>query len=41
MVEIFRKDLEVCRQITRDYYAGRSLKIRGKEQVCRLLSPLL
>lgn len=41
MVDIFRKDLEVCRQITKDYYAGRKLKIRVKEQVCRLLSPLL
>ena len=41
MVEIFRKDLEVCREITRDYYAGRNLKIRIKEQICRLLSPLL
>ena len=41
MVEIFHRDLEVCRQITRDYYTGRNLKIRIKEQVCRLLSPLL
>ena len=41
MVDIFRKDLEVCRRITKDYYAGRKLKIRVKEQVCRLLSPLL
>ena len=41
MVEIFRKDLEVCREITRDYYVGRNLKIRIKEQICRLLSPLL
>lgn len=41
MVDIFRKDLEVCRQITKDYYTGRKLKIRVKEQVCRLLSPLL
>ena len=41
MVEIFHRDLEVCRQITRDYYVARKLKIRIKEQVCRLLSPLL
>lgn len=41
MVDIFRKDLEVCRQITRDDYAVRKLKIRIKEQVYRLLSPLL
>lgn len=41
MVDIFQKDMEVCRQITRDYYTGRNLKIRIKEQVCRLLSPLL
>ena len=41
MVDIFRKDLEVCRQITRDDYAVRKLRIRIKEQVCRLLSPLL
>ena len=41
MVDIFRNDLEVCRQITRDYYVARKLKIRIKEQICRLLSPLL
>ena len=41
MVDIFQKDLEVCRQITRDYYVARRLKIRIKEQICRLLSPLL
>ncbi len=37
----FIKDLKVCSRITKDFYAGRSLKIRLKEQVCRLLSPLL
>ncbi len=41
MVEIFQKDLEDCTQITRDMYAGRKLGVRVKEQVCRLLSPLL
>lgn len=41
MEEIFQQDLQVCTQITKDLYAGRKLKIRLKEQVCRLLSPLL
>lgn len=41
MEEIFRADLKDCRQVTKDVYAGRSLRIRLKEQVCRLLSPLL
>lgn len=38
---IFREDLKYCTQITRDKYAGRNLPLRFKEQVCRLLSPLL
>lgn len=41
MENLFKEDLQVCRQITKDFYAGRSLKIRLKEQICRLLSPLL
>lgn len=41
MEELFRKDLQCCHRITREAYAGRSLKIRLKEQVCRLLSPVL
>ena len=41
MEKLFQEDLQVCRQITKDFYAGRSLLIRLKEQVCRLLSPLL
>ncbi len=41
MERIFREDLMACTQITKDSYAERSLKIRLKEQVCRLLSPLL
>ena len=41
MVAIFREDLKVCTRITRDLYARRSLIIRLKEQVCRLMSPLL
>lgn len=41
MVDIFREDLKVCRQVTKDFYAGRNLYIRLKEQICRLMSPLL
>ena len=41
MEEIFRKDLKYSRQITRDAYVVRPLVLRIKEQVCRLLSPLL
>ena len=41
MEEIFRKDLEHCTQVTKDSYGARRLKIRLKEQMCRLLSPLL
>ena len=41
MEQLFLEDLKVCQQITKDSYAMRSLKIRLKEQVCRLLSPLL
>lgn len=41
MERIFQEDLKVCRQITRNFYAGRKLIIRLKEQVCRLMSPLL
>lgn len=37
----FRQDLEYCTLITRDLYAARGLVIRLKEQICRLLSPLL
>ncbi len=39
--DIFRKDLEVSREVTREDYARRSLWIRFKEQCCRLLSPFL
>jgi len=38
---IFQEDLKHCTKITRDIYAARPLKIRVKEQMCRLLSPLL
>lgn len=41
MEEYFQKDLAYCSLISKDMYAGRSLKIRFKEQVCRLLSPVL
>lgn len=41
MEEIFRDDLAACKQITRDDYAVRTLAVRIKEQICRLLSPLL
>lgn len=41
MVESFRKDMQVCTRITKDLYASRRLPVRFKEQVSRLLSPLL
>lgn len=41
MEKIFREDLKVCTRITKERYAGRKLDVRFKEQVCRLLSPLL
>ncbi len=41
LVELFRRDLKDCSRITKDAYASRGLVIRIKEQVCRLLSPLL
>ncbi len=39
--ETFRNDLPSCTQITRELYTQRNLLIRIKEQVSRLLSPLL
>lgn len=39
--DIFLKDLERCREVTRETYGQRSLWIRMKEQCSRLLSPLL
>lgn len=41
MEDIFREDLKQSSRVTRDLYAGRKLRIRLKEQVCRLMSPLL
>lgn len=41
MERCFRQDLAYSTRITKDDYVKRSLKIRIKEQICRLLSPLL
>lgn len=41
MEEYFRTDLAVCTQITGEEYSCRPPLIRFKEQICRLLSPLL
>lgn len=41
MENIFKADLEYCTRITRDAYVVRPLFLRMKEQICRLLSPLL
>lgn len=41
MTEIFREDVKHSTLVTRDIYAGRKLYVRLKEQVSRLLSPLL
>lgn len=41
MEELFRRDLQRCTRVTMDAYAARPLKIRFKEQICRLMSPLL
>lgn len=41
MEMVFLNDLEHCTEITPMVYAGRGLFIRLKEQVCRLMSPLL
>lgn len=41
MERIFREDILYCTLITRDMYAVRPLQLRVKEQICRLLSPLL
>ena len=39
--QIFLDDLPHCQELTLEGYRNRSLKIRIKEQFCRLLSPLL
>ena len=41
MSAIFERDLENCKELTWQEYASRNLKIRIKEQISRLLSPLL
>lgn len=41
MTALFKEDLKFCEKITKDSYEGRALCIRIKEQVSRLLSPLL
>lgn len=41
MEEIFHKDLESSTRITKEAYEARSLSLRFKEQICRLLSPVL
>ena len=41
MEEYFKQDLKDCTRITREEYAARPPIIRLKEQICRLLSPLL
>lgn len=41
MCAVFEKDLQDCKQLTLQEYESRSLKIRLKEHISRLLSPLL
>ena len=41
MEKLFQEDIKRCTRVTKDFYAARSLKVRFKEQVCRLMSPLL
>ena len=41
MCLLYKKDLEDCKELTWQEYASRSLKNRVKEQISRLLSPLL
>jgi len=41
MENLILADLESCTLVTKEMYAQRGLKIRIKEQFCRLLSPLL
>ena len=41
MCSIFKKDLEDCKELTLQEYTSRSLQHRIKEQISRLLSPVL
>ena len=41
MERIFMEDLKLSTRITKDMYKSRNLWIRFKEQISRLLSPVL
>jgi cardiolipin synthase len=41
MAQAFRDDLKYCTEITPELYRTRTVPTRFKEQVCRLLSPIL
>jgi cardiolipin synthase len=41
MIDIFNDDLKVSTQITKEIYSERNIIVRIKEQICRLMSPLL
>ena len=41
LTESFYKDMDVSRELTLEAYQQRSLKIRFKESISRLLSPIL
>ena len=41
MEAIFRNDMEHCKEVTWNDYSHRSLFVRVKEQVSRLLSPIM
>ena len=41
MRQIFEEDMRCCRQLTRQAYRNRSLLIKFKESISRLLSELL
>ena len=41
MVGLFQEDLKFSSQITKRLYTSRPLRVRMKEQICRLLSPVL
>jgi len=41
LAEAFRNDLKVSRQLSLEDYKNRSLNIRFKESISRLLSPIL
>ena len=41
MCRLFREDMEQCHCLTKEEYGSRDWKIKAKEQISRLLSPLL